>query len=51
MKVEGFDISTKHRAIYTQIVGVFMLSLRFWQQMTNIPLIQQLPSDLFSGTM
>jgi len=29
MKVEGFEISTKHRAIYTQTVSVFMFSLRF----------------------
>ena len=32
MKVEGSDISTKHCAICTQSVGVFMFSLRFWQQ-------------------
>jgi len=51
MKVEGFDSSTKHRAICTQIVGIFMFSLRFWQQMTNIYLMQQLPTDLFSGIM
>jgi hypothetical protein len=51
MEFEGFDSSTKYRAISTQIAGVFMFSLRLWQKITNISLIQQLPSDLFYGSI